>query len=67
MKYWQVISFVNFHCQNTSNKHQHLKKMRGYVTCSYEEQWWLASVFLKGICHGGTMKLKFLHPEGPTP
>lgn len=40
--------------------------INGYVTCIYEDQWWLGLVLCKDSATG-TVTLKFLHPAGPTP
>ena len=39
--------------------------VNGYVTVMYEDNWWLGYVLEKDF-NSGEVKIKFLHPHGPS-
>ena len=40
-------------------------QLTGYVTCVYDQHWWVAYVQEVDV-HNSLVKLKFLHPHGPS-
>ena len=36
----------------------------GFITCIYDDQWWVACVLQTGV--NGEVKVSFLHPNGPS-
>ena len=42
-----------------------LEDMSGYVTCYYDNNWWLGSV-LETLSENAEVKVSLLHPSGPS-